>query len=137
MTGDACTTPLRVVLVEDSPRIAALLREILETDALAEVVSIAEDEQGAIDATRKHIPDVLILDLQLRIGTGFDVLRALGETRPIVIIMTNYALPQYRARASSFAVEYFLDKSLEFDQLPGIITEISRRIHGCANSAGR
>lgn len=120
-------TALRVVLVEDSPLIAERVRDLLETEAGAKVVYVADDEHGAIRAVREHNADVMILDLQLRRGTGFNVLRALGESRPTTIIMTNYAQPQYRARAKEFGIEYFLDKSSDFEKLIGILAEIDGR----------
>jgi len=118
---------LRVVLVEDSPLIAERVRDLLETEAGAKVVYVADDESGAVRAVREHNADVMILDLQLRHGTGFNVLRALGESRPTTIIMTNYAQPQYRARAKEFDIEYFLDKSSDFEKLVGILAEIDGR----------
>ncbi len=118
---------LRVVLVEDSPLIAERVRDLLETEAGAKVVYVADDESAAIRAVREHDADVMILDLQLRRGTGFNVLRALGESRPTTIIMTNYAQPQYRARAKEFGIEYFLDKSSDFEKLVGILAEIDGR----------
>lgn len=125
----AAATPdaaLRVLLVEDSPRIAERLRDLLETEAGAEVVVVADDEAGAIRAAREEDVDVMILDLQLRRGTGFGVLVALGTARPATIIMTNYALPQYRARAKELGVEHFLDKSVDFERLPAILAAIRR-----------
>lgn len=120
---------LRVLLVEDSPLIAERMRDLLESEAGAEVVFVADDESGAIRAAREQSADVMILDLQLRRGTGFNVLQALGAARPKTIIMTNYALPQYRAKAKQLGVEYFLDKSIDFDRLPEILAEISQQRH--------
>ena len=118
---------LRVLLVEDSPRIAERMRDIVESEASAKVVHIADDETGAIVAVREHEADVLILDLQLRRGNGFNVIRALGAACPTTIIMSSYALPMYRARAKELGVEYFLDKSVDFDRLVGILAEIDER----------
>ena len=115
---------LRVLLVEDSARIAERLRDLLENEAGAEVVSVVTDEKSAIEAARSSRVDVMILDLQLRTGTGFGVLRALGKHRPATIIMTNYALPQYRAKALELGVEHFLDKSSDFERLPEILASI-------------
>ena len=119
-------TALRVLLVEDSPRIAERMRDLVE-EASAEVVHVADDETGAIVAAREHDADVLILDLQLRRGNGFNVVRALGASCPTTIIMTTYALPMYRARATELGVEYFLDKAQDFDWLVGILAEIDGR----------
>ena len=118
---------MRVLLVEDSPYIAERVRDLLEADAGAHVVSVAQDEAGAIQAAREHDADVMILDLQLKHGTGFGVLQALGPKRPTTIIMTNYALPQYRARAKALGIEFFLDKSVDFDRLPAILDEIDKQ----------
>jgi two-component system OmpR family response regulator len=124
MTAPEPRHPLRVLLVEDSPRIAERVRDLLQMEAGAEVVRVVGDEQSAVDAARTCSADVMILDLRLRHGTGFGVLKALGPNRPTTIIMTNYALPQYREKARSLGVEYFLDKSLDFGRLPDILTEI-------------
>jgi DNA-binding NarL/FixJ family response regulator len=125
MTIAEARTVLRVLLVEDSHRIADRIRDLIQTEVGAEVVHVAVDEQGAIRAAQDYDADVMILDLQLRHGTGFGVLQALGSGRPTTIIMTNYALPQYRAKAVKLGVEYFLDKSVDFERLPGILAEIS------------
>ena len=41
----------------------------------------------------------MILDLQLAKGTGFGVLSQLRDKRPVTVVLTNYALPEYRRRA--------------------------------------
>jgi len=127
MSSGETKTALRVLLVEDSPRIAERVRDLLENEVGAEVVCVATDEQGAIDAARSCGADVMILDLQLRRGTGFGVLRALGAQRPATIIMTNYALPQYRAKARELGVEHFLDKSIDFEMLPETLADLGRQ----------
>ena len=111
---------LGVLLVEDSPRIAERLRELLQEHG-ARVLAVVDDEQSAIRALREMPVDVLVLDLQLKVGTGFGVLEAIGRPRPPTIVMTNYALPQYRERARHFGVEHFLLKARDFELLPGII----------------
>ena len=127
MTAAEVALPLRVLLVEDSPRIAERMRDLLQTEAGAEVVYVATDEADAIRAARDCGVDVMILDLQLQRGTGFGVLKALGAARPTTIIMTNYSLPQYRAQAMLFGIEYFLDKSVDFERLPEILAELAHR----------
>ncbi|MDQ2641750.1 MAG: response regulator [Pseudomonadota bacterium] len=114
---------LGVLLVEDSPRIAERMRELLQQEGLR-VLATVDDEPSAIKALRDMPVDVLILDLQLRTGTGFGVLEAVGPQRPPTIVMTNYALPQYRERARKLGVEHFLNKAMDFERLPEIVAEI-------------
>lgn len=117
---------LGVLLVEDSPRIAERVRELLQQEGLL-VLATVEDEASAIRALREMPVELLILDLQLKIGTGFGVLEAVGTDRPPTIVMTNYALPQYRERSRQLGVEYFLNKAMDFEKLPEIVAEIRAR----------
>lgn len=114
---------LTALLVEDSPRIAERLRELL-LQAGVRVLATVDDEPSAIRALRELPVDLLILDLQLKLGTGFGVLETVGARRPPTIVMTNYALPQYRERARQLGVEHFLNKAMDFERLPQIVAEI-------------
>lgn len=112
---------LRVLLVEDSRRLAERIRELIELNEEAIVVKTVFDEESAIEAARKERIDLIVLDLQLQSGTGFGVLEQLGPRRPPVVVLTNYALPQYEKRAHDLGVEYFLDKSRDFERLSEIV----------------
>ncbi len=68
--------------------------------------------------------DVIILDLQLKEGTGFGVMQRLGDTRPTIIVFTNYMLPEYQRLARDYGVEYFLNKSVDYERLPQLLEEI-------------
>jgi CheY-like chemotaxis protein len=119
---------LAVLLVEDSPRIAERLRELLQEHG-AHVLAVVDNELSAVRALREMQVDLLILDLQLKVGTGFGVLEALGKRRPPTIVMTNYALPQYQERAQHFGVEHFLNKARDFERLPGIVADMRAARH--------
>lgn len=120
---------LRVLLVEDSIILADRIRELLGQMQDVVLVSTVSDEKSAIAAARAGSIDVMILDLQLRQGTGFGVLRALGADRPIAVVLTNYEIPAYRMRAQELGVEYFLNKSLDYDRLPDVIRTLGQRLH--------
>ncbi len=115
---------LRVLLVEDSPLLAERLRESLVDLADVEVVDTVDNESEAGARVLAASVNVLVLDQQLKSGTGFGVLRALGERRPIVIMLTNYALPEYRLRARELGVDYFLDKSTDSERLHEVIASL-------------
>jgi DNA-binding NarL/FixJ family response regulator len=112
---------LRVLLVEDSRRLADRIKELIELNEDAIVVKTVYDEASAVDTVRTDHIDLIVLDLQLQSGTGFGVLEQLGAGRPPVVVLTNYALPQYEKRANDLGVEYFLDKSRDFERLSEIV----------------
>jgi two-component system, OmpR family, response regulator len=125
----ARTGALRILLVEDSELLAERLREVIGQIAGVEVVGTVVDEGTAVSMARQGDIHVLILDLQLKQGTGFGVMRSLGADRPAIIVFTNYALPEYRRRAEQLGVEYFLNKSLDFERLPEVIRTLAQTPH--------
>ena len=115
---------LRVLLVEDSRVLAERLRESLDGLANVEVVGSVADETAAVRPRANSAVDVIILDLQLKEGTGFGVMQRLGDTRPTIIVFTNYMLPEYQRLARDYGVEYFLNKSVDYERLPQLLEEI-------------
>lgn len=118
---------LQVLLVEDSTVICDLIAGIVNK---VEGVSVSESvgsEADAIEAVNHGNVDVVILDLQLRSGTGFGVLRAMRKLarRPEVVVLTNFALSTYRESALALGARHFLDKSRDYERLPGILTEFA------------
>ena len=118
---------LQVLLVEDSPVICGLIAEIINDVPGVRVAASVQSEQEAIEAVGRLDVDVVILDLQLRKGTGFGVLRAVRDMpkKPVVVVLTNFALRSYRETALALGARDFLDKSRDYDRLPAILTEIA------------
>ena len=56
--------------------------------------------------------DVIILDLHLRQGTGFGVMRTLATThlKPRIVVLTNNDLPEYKKTAFALGATHYLDK---------------------------
>ncbi len=123
---------LRVLLVEDSSLLAARLTELIRRLPDVDLIATADTESGALDQIHSAAPDVLILDLHLRSGSGFGVLRSLSREqaaqRPKVIILTNFGLPEYRREAETFKVEAFLDKSRDYFRLPALLRDFAKEL---------
>lgn len=116
----------RVLLVEDSALLSERLMELIsDLDGIATIAAVTTEHE-AIESIQKNHPDALILDLRLKEGTGFGVMRYINTlaSRPQAVIITNYALPQYRKQAEALGVRYFLDKTQEFDRLPDILGKL-------------
>jgi CheY-like chemotaxis protein len=118
---------LRVLLVEDSRVLAERLAETLAPIAGVELVATVADEASAVGVAAAENVDVIILDLQLRKGTGFGVMQRLGARRPTIIVFTNYVLPEYQRRAAVLGVDYFLNKARDYERLPLLLQELELR----------
>jgi DNA-binding NarL/FixJ family response regulator len=118
--------PLRLLLVEDSKvlaeRVAEVVRQIPEIELLAAV----DTEEAARAVVARERVDLMILDLHLKHGNGFGVLRALNHLpeRPIIVVLTNYDLPQYKDAALALGAAHFMDKIRDYDRLPDVLNEL-------------
>jgi DNA-binding NarL/FixJ family response regulator len=112
---------IKVFVVEDSPVIRVALSQRLEDDRRFTVVGYAATADEAIAGLEKGLPDVVIIDLHLKQGTGYDVLtyllRIRAPTDLKAIVMTNYASGAHRRRALELGASDFFDKSMQFEEM--------------------
>jgi len=119
---------LRVLLVEDSAVLAQRLKEAIGQVAGVALLEVLDTEDAAILYLGRHRVDVVVLDLHLRQGTGFGVMRALAAYRhkPTFIVLSNYELPEYRTKALHMGAAYFLDKAHDYDRLPQLLDDMEK-----------
>jgi DNA-binding NarL/FixJ family response regulator len=122
---------MKLFIVEDSPEVRARLRIMLRALDGIEIIGEAEGVSEAIESILRLRPDAVTLDIQIKGGSGVDVLEAikLHEPRTVVMVLTNHPLPQYRRRCLEAGADFFLDKSSEFEQVKEIIGELRRRLN--------
>jgi CheY-like chemotaxis protein len=121
---------LKVFICDDS----ATVRERLVTMVLdlpkMDVVGQAQDVPGSLDAIRQTRPDVVILDIRMPGGNGIEVLRKLKKMNPApkVIMLTNFAYVQYRKKCEEAGMDFFFDKSTEFDKVPQALEQVRQEL---------
>ena len=122
---------LNVLLVEDSKVLAERLCEMLAGISGLDLTAVVDTEAAALGAVEHGKIDVVLLDLHLRQGTGFGVLRGITRQtkRPVVVVLTNYDLAEYRRTATALGAQYFLDKVRDMDQLPDVMDKIRATLH--------
>ncbi len=120
---------LRVLLVEDSKVLTERLTEAIRQIPQVELIGTADTEATAVASAQRDSIDVIILDLHLKQGTGFGVMRALATVatahlKPRIIVLTNYDLPEYKNAAIALGASHFLDKARDYGRLPEVLHEI-------------
>ena len=125
---------LRVFLVEDLPAVRALVVESLEEIQGLKLAGFAETETGAMSWLTENECEVLILDLELKEGTGIGVLKRLAaqESRPglVKIIYSNHVGQNIRRVAEKLGATYFFDKTLDTPQLHVLLKRLSAAASG-------
>jgi len=126
--------PLRILLVEDSPLLRGRLENMLSQHAAFKVTGLAAAEAEAIEKLDSVPYDAIVVDVELRPGSGIGVIRQ-ARTRNKdakdghvwIIVLTNYDLPTVRERCMQAGADHFLDKMREIDQLIPILLGIAGR----------
>lgn len=120
---------LRVYLVEDSPIIVRLLRDLVAAEPSLRLVGQSKAADTAIVDVAALRPDVVILDLSLSDSSGFDVLESLlpwpVDVRPLVAILSNYASDRFRDRARQLKADFFFDKSREIVHMLRVLSDVA------------
>jgi DNA-binding NarL/FixJ family response regulator len=110
---------MQIYIVEDSTLVRRRLEEMFSEVPGA---SIAGAAAGASQATREILerrPDMVLLDIGLAEGGGFDVLRAVHAAAPEidVYMLSNFAADPYRQLAERLGARGFFDKTREFERV--------------------
>ena len=107
MSATQRTSPLKVLIVDDTRLARQELRTLLAEFPEVECIGEADDVPAAQAAIEKWQPDLVLLDIQMPSGTGFDVLEGLEHT-PAVIFTTaydHYAVRAFEANALDYLVK--------------------------------
>ena len=76
--------PVKVFIVDDSTHLCEMLSELIEDPGNVTVCGTADNARRAVDDIRRMDPDIVIADLQLREGSGFDVITVCAHSIPAV-----------------------------------------------------
>ena len=117
---------MRAFIVDDSVLVRLRLAEILMTDPQVTVVGQAGTVADALHDISELQPECVLLDIQLPDGDGISVLQAVKRMTPTpaVVMFTNYTDDCYRRRCEVEGADFFLDKSKQIEEIPGILREL-------------
>ena len=120
-----------VFLVDDSPLVRERLHEMLGSVADVQIVGQATTAAEAVFGILDARPDIVLLDLSLAEGSGFDVLRAIRDQAPEieVYLLSNFAAYPYRQLAERLGARGFFDKSSEFGLMRDVIARRAAVMH--------
>ncbi len=127
---------MNALLIDDEPAANTELKNMLRSaHPQINVVGEATNVHEALLKIGQLSPDILFLDIEMPGGTGFDLIRQLGETlRPEIVFVTSRN--EFALQAFNCAVLDYVLKPVEPSALETAISRAEERLHH-KNSARR
>jgi len=117
---------VRVLLADDHELVRAGVRKVLESSPGIELVGEASRGDETLAKLAELEPDVLLLDLNMPGGDGFEVLRkardAAGGAR--IVVLSLHVQAEYVSRAVREGADGYLSKDLAVQELPDAIASV-------------
>jgi two-component system chemotaxis response regulator CheB len=143
------TTPIRVLVVDDSSLARAMLRSILEDDGGFEVIGEAVNGRDAVDLCRRLMPDLVTMDLEMPVMGGLEAIEEIMGAKAVPILVVSGVADAQKAYTavshgaievipkpsmSTADVERFTDMARLVAKIP-VITHMRRRQKSPSGSA--
>ncbi|ATE53262.1 response regulator transcription factor [Actinosynnema pretiosum] len=117
-----------VVLADDEALLRKAMAALLPLEGEITVLAEAHDGESAVDATLRHRPDVLVVDLEM---PGVDGLGAVARIRAelpgqVILMLTRHARPGVLRKALKLGVQGFVSKAAD----PSHIATVIKTLHG-------
>ena len=138
VTRDRADLRTCVLVVDDSITVRRVTQRLLERNGMR--VMSARDGMDAVALLAEHIPDVILLDIEMPRMDGYEVaahVRNEPRLRDIPIIMiTSRVGEKHRARAIELGVDDYLGKPYQESQLIEAITPLVARRRSARRATG-
>jgi DNA-binding NarL/FixJ family response regulator len=114
---------MKIFLVEDSLAARGQLAAMLATIPGAQIIGQAERAMPAIRDILTLRPDLVLLDVHLAEGSGFDVLNAVHVAAPEIdfCMLTSFTAQPYRELAGRLGARAVFDKASEFERVRDLV----------------
>jgi len=116
----------RVLVVDDDPDVALLVKTVLERRAGC-IVDVAADGNAALARIAEVRPDVVVTDIEMPGLNGLELLAALRERIPAVpvVVMTAHVSVEYAVSALRAQADEFLTKPLDNARLVEVVPRLA------------
>ena len=117
---------IQVVVADDHELVREGIIKLLEITGDVEILAEAADGLEAVAAVRKHLPDLVLLDLNMPRMNGIDAIKKVKEISPKikVLILTIHDDEEYVYEVTKAGAEGFIQKDVKPDDLRQAIYDV-------------
>jgi len=116
-----------ILIIDDSVVFRYRLLEILSDKWKSKNFLEANNIHEAKDILHDFLPDIIITDIRMPGGSGFELIKEIRTKNKIttIAVITNYSEGQYKTEALRAGADYFFSKSNDIEKLSNIIDSLS------------
>ena len=109
---------MEIVIIDDDPIVSQALRTIIQTDPDVTVAAIGDDGEKALLLYRKHLPDILLMDIRMRKVSGLEAAEQVLSLFPDakILFLTTFSDDEYIVKALNLGAKGYLLKQ-NFDSI--------------------
>ena len=117
---------MKILIVEDHEKNRIMLKDLLRFHGY----NVVEAKNGAegISLAKEHLPDLILLDIQMPVMDGVTAMKMLkenGETRNIkVVAITSFAMKGDKEKLLAAGFAHYIAKPIDTRELPKLIKRI-------------
>lgn len=127
--SDTPTTPIRILLVDDSELVRRGIKTVLgtQTNPPMRVIGEAGNVAEAIAESVRHKPDIVLMDIRLPDGSGFDACRQILQRLPDtkVVVLTSYSNDNFVYEAVTAGAQGYLMKEIDPSGLVQAVQDVA------------
>lgn len=120
------TVKMKILVIEDDPLNRKLFNDVLNLSGFETILSV--DGLDAMALAEQHMPDAIIMDMQLPYKSGLDITRTLKETPHLanipVIAVTGFTASAHRKTCMDSGCDGYLIKPLQIWDLTEIVCRL-------------
>lgn len=121
------TTPMKVVIIDDEDHSVQFTTKLIETCfPEIEIVGTANNALQGLKVINTEKPDLVFLDIQMPMGSGFDLIDGLGDFKPEIIFIT--ASTDFAIQAIKCSALDYLLKPVDIDQFKETVEKAQEKI---------
>ena len=106
----------KVLIIDDENRTRELIAKMIDSFGMdVQTIPEGENVKSGIAAIEKHQPDIVLIDIQMPDGTGFDVLASIPDKNFEVIFITAHE--EFAIKAIKFSALDYLLKPVDLSEL--------------------
>lgn len=113
---------IRIVIVDDDFLVTASLKTILEATNRITVLATGNDGTDAVSLYRKHRPDILLTDIQMKEKSGLEATKEIRKEFPDakILLLTTFSDDEYIVQALKLGARGYLLKQDYEKLLPSL-----------------